>query len=161
MHSFSQSDRGEFHFMRKPIGAAAVILDQGRRVLLVRHTYGKLNWELPGGGAEENESLEETAIRETREETGLCVATEFMVGRVYYDPMIDMHHFVFLCQPGNSHDMPLANSAEISEVGFWPLEALPHPISDFTVRRIHDAIDAIGIQEHPSVVRIGPRQWIE
>jgi 8-oxo-dGTP pyrophosphatase MutT (NUDIX family) len=147
--------------MKKPIGAAAVILDQERRVLLVRHTYGKLNWELPGGGAEESESLEETAIRETREETGLCVAAELMVDRVYYDPAIDMHHFVFLCQQRNPHDMPLANSAEISEVGFWLPEALPHPISDFTVRRIHDAIRAIESQGHPSVVRIGPRQWIE
>jgi hypothetical protein len=26
------------------IGAAAVVLDDSRRVLLVRHTYGRLNW---------------------------------------------------------------------------------------------------------------------
>jgi hypothetical protein len=32
------------------IGAAAVVLDDSRRVLLVRHTYGRLNWELLGAG---------------------------------------------------------------------------------------------------------------
>src|SRR5688500_810850 len=37
----------------KKLGAAAVILDTLGRVLLVKHTYGPLNWELPGGGAEE------------------------------------------------------------------------------------------------------------
>lgn len=55
----------------KKLGAAAVILNDAGHVLLVRHTYGRLNWELPGGYAEAAESIVETAIREVREETGL------------------------------------------------------------------------------------------
>lgn len=34
----------------KNVGAAAFIVDGEGRVLLVKHTYGRLNWELPGGG---------------------------------------------------------------------------------------------------------------
>jgi len=50
-----------------------VIWGNARRVLLVRHSYGAENWELPGGAAERDESVLETAIREVREETGLDV----------------------------------------------------------------------------------------
>jgi 8-oxo-dGTP pyrophosphatase MutT (NUDIX family) len=53
--------------------AGAVVVD-GERVLLVRQrrAYG-VHWELPGGYDEDGESLEETAAREVREETGLSV----------------------------------------------------------------------------------------
>ncbi|OPH61389.1 hypothetical protein BC351_15780 [Paenibacillus ferrarius] len=33
----------------KLMGAAAIILDSERRILLVKHSYGKNNWDLPGG----------------------------------------------------------------------------------------------------------------
>ncbi|HYF80433.1 MAG TPA: NUDIX domain-containing protein [Symbiobacteriaceae bacterium] len=142
---------------KKFIGAAAVILDTAGRVLLVKHTYGKLNWELPGGAAEEKESLAGTAIREVLEETGLAVAVERMVGRIYYDPNYDMHHFVFCCRLVTDTAGAGADSPEISEWGHFPIDALPRPISDFTVRRIQDAI----AQCDPGVVEIGPRVWIE
>jgi 8-oxo-dGTP pyrophosphatase MutT (NUDIX family) len=36
----------------KGIAAAGVILNSHGHVLLVKHSYGPLNWELPGGAAE-------------------------------------------------------------------------------------------------------------
>src|SRR5213593_4202130 len=63
--------------MRK-IGAAAVILDVDGGVLLVKQTYGRLNWELPGGAAEAGESPDDTVLREVQEETGLAVAVLHM-----------------------------------------------------------------------------------
>ncbi|MDU0200884.1 NUDIX hydrolase [Paenibacillus sp. MAH-36] len=60
--------------MPKLIGAAAVILDSEGKVLLVKHSYGKNNWDLPGGKAEEDESAQETAKREVHEEVGLKVS---------------------------------------------------------------------------------------
>lgn len=143
---------------KKYIGAAVVIRDSEGRILLVKHTYGKLNWDLPGGAAEENESLEGTAVREVVEETGLKVAVDHMVGRVYYDPGYDMHHFVFTCTPVNDLAVPVASSPEISQCGYFSLNSLPRPISDFTVRRIVDATDA---RTPPGVVTIGPRTWLE
>lgn len=115
-----------------------VILDQEGRVLLVRHTYGRLNWDLPGGAAEADESVEGAAVREVMEETGLHVVVDRMIGRIYCDPGVDMHHFLFLCRPVAPEAAPIANSPEISECGYWPVEALPRPISDFTIRRIRD-----------------------
>lgn len=81
----------------KKLGAAAVILDTQGRVPLVKHGYGPLNWELPGGGAEHGECIVETALREVLEETGLHAVAQHTTG-IYYDWEADMLHFVFLCQ---------------------------------------------------------------
>ena len=141
--------------MPKRIGAAALIVDDGGRVLLVKHTYGRLNWELPGGGAEADESAEETALREVREETGLRVVVE-RLGGVYYEREVDMHHFVFVCRLEGA-EAPRPDRAEIAECGYWPPDALPRPISDFTVRRIHDAL---GAARPVSLVAVPPRRWL-
>ena len=142
----------------KALGAAAVILDTAGQVLLVKHTYGMLNWELPGGAADRGESVTETALREVHEETGLRVRAERLTG-VYYDPsnpLQEMVHFVFRCQPTDA-DAPRPSSPEVSACCFWPVDALPDPISDFTVRRISDALDT----DRPLLpVTIGPRRWL-
>jgi len=141
----------------KKLGAAAVILNAAGDVLLVKHTYGRLNWELPGGHAEADESIIATAVREVREETGLRVHALHTTG-TYYDPEGDMHHYVFLCQPLDPAVPPRPSADEISTCAFWPIKALPRPISDFTVRRISDAV-AGPPQPLPSIIT--PRQWIE
>ena len=51
---------------------AAVILIEGDRILLVKHSKGDREyWVLPGGGVEGGESLADAATREIREETNL------------------------------------------------------------------------------------------
>lgn len=64
--------------MRPEINAAFAIVEDEGRILLVsetRRTGGepRLCWDIPGGGTESGESLEESLIREVREETGLTV----------------------------------------------------------------------------------------
>ncbi len=144
------------------MGGACVLFDAMGRVLLVRHTYGRLNWELPGGGAEPGEAPDETAVREAREETGLDVAIERLTG-VYYEgdprpgsgqrPLV---HFVFRVR-ATSDRPPVPSSPEIGDVGWWPLEALPAPMSDFTERRIAEAVDGTVAR----VARVAPRTWRE
>ena len=125
---------------RTALGAACAIFDAEGRVLLVHHTYGRFNWELPGGASEAGEAPEETATRELFEETGLRATAERLTG-VYYEPDHDfgpMLHFVFRCA-WLKGEQPVASSPEISELGYWLLDGLPGPISDFTERRIRDA----------------------
>lgn len=57
--------------------------DQGH-ILLVHKTDNDL-WALPGGGHDAGESIADTAVRETREETGVDVEVTGLVG-LYTNP---------------------------------------------------------------------------
>ena len=139
------------------LGSASVILDAAGRVLMVHHSYGHLNSEIPGGASELGESATDTAIREVREETGLEVVAERMTG-VYYEPGIDMHHFAFRCRLADPSAKPVPDGAEITELGYFSPDALPRPISDFTLRRIADALSPMPPQ---LPVVVGPRTWLD
>jgi 8-oxo-dGTP diphosphatase len=139
-------------------GAACVIFDSEGRVLLVHHTYGRLNWELPGGAAEPGEAPDETAMRELLEETGLRAELDRLTG-VYFEPDHDfgpMLHFVFRFRSHDGLD-PVASSPEVSDVRYWPVDGLPTPMSDFTERRINDAV----LEGPVRVGRVLTRQWRE
>jgi len=141
------------------IAAAAVILDADRRVLLVKHSYGRMNWEVPGGAAEHDETPTQTALREVLEETGLTVTADRLTG-IYYEhhgPGHEALHFVFLCRVMDEKALPHPASDEITACSYWSPRALPRPISDFTVRRIQDAF-ADPARLLP--MAIGPRQWM-
>jgi 8-oxo-dGTP diphosphatase len=146
----------EYPVQRTAIGAACAIFDDEGRVLLVHHTYGRFNWELPGGLGEQGEAPDETAVRELLEETGLAGELERLTG-VYFEPDHDfgpMLHFVFRCRWHDRLD-PIASSPEVSEARYWPTDDLPTPISDFTERRIQDA----AIDQSVRVGRVSTRQW--
>lgn len=66
--------------MRPRQGAAAAILDDHGRLLLVKENYDRRRWSLPGGAVEPTETPLEAVIREAREETGLAVRVEHVVG---------------------------------------------------------------------------------
>jgi len=139
------------------VGASAVIVDDRGQVLLVKHTYGRHNWELPGGHTDPDESAAQTAPREVHEETGLRVQIERLAG-IYYEPEVDMHHFVFVCRREDETESLRPDRMEISECGYWALEALPRPISDFTIGRIHQALSGAPIT---SIIAVPPRQWLD
>jgi ADP-ribose pyrophosphatase YjhB (NUDIX family) len=134
------------------LGAASVIVDEHGRILLVKHGYGELNWELPGGGGEANESAEETARREAREEVGLELHIDGLTG-VYWEPEKDAHHFVFRAR--SDGEARVHDRSEITEIGWFDPSDLPRPLSDFTERRIADALSRAPVSVH----LIGPRIW--
>jgi len=138
-------------------GAAAIITNELGEVLLVHHTYGVQNWEIPGGAGEPGESPIETAIREVREETGLKVRAVATTGW-YYDPGVDKLGAVFRCEILEGElNLPSPDGAEISECRFFPRHALPRPLSDWTFLRIRDALDK---PSTPLPTEIAPRVWL-
>ncbi|MCD0446274.1 NUDIX domain-containing protein [Glycomyces sp. A-F 0318] len=64
--------------------AVAFILDDQERVLLIQRSDNG-DWALPGGGHDLGEHIAETAVRETKEETGLDVEVTGLIG-IYTDP---------------------------------------------------------------------------
>jgi 8-oxo-dGTP diphosphatase len=142
------------------IGAAAAIFDREGRILLVRHNYERHNWEIPGGIGEAGESAADTARREVREELGLDVEVLRLTG-VYWEAKWredqDGHHFVFECRPKDNAAARIADPKEIADLGYFDIDALPRPISDFTVQRIRDAASGGPAR----LIAIGPRVWLE
>lgn len=66
----------------------AVVTDEHGRIVLVHRKDNGL-WALPGGGMELGESIEDCAIREVKEETGLDIQITGLVG-IYTNP----HHVI-------------------------------------------------------------------
>ncbi|NOZ29383.1 MAG: GNAT family N-acetyltransferase [Chloroflexi bacterium] len=71
-----------FIYYMNPVVAAGTLVEQDGRIVLVRRGVepGKGLWGLPAGYVEADESAEEAAIRETREESGLEVELDGLIG---------------------------------------------------------------------------------
>lgn len=75
------------------VGARAVTVDEEGQVLTFRRTDDG-TWSLPGGFSEVGEQPHETAVRETREETGLAVEPVELRGVYWRPPGRHPHGFV-------------------------------------------------------------------
>jgi ADP-ribose pyrophosphatase YjhB (NUDIX family) len=113
--------------------ASAIVVDDGGRILLHRRTDNAL-WSIPGGAMEVGEAIADTAVREVKEETGLDVAPERVVG-IYSNPRHVIEYadgevrqqfsICFACRLTGGQ---VALSDESSEVGFFTpaeIEAMP------------------------------------
>lgn len=113
--------------------ASAVVVDDAGRILLHRRTDNAL-WSIPGGAMEVGESIAETVVREVKEETGLDVEPERVVG-IYSNPQHVIEYadgevrqqfsICFACRLVGGQ---VALSDESSEVGFFTpaeIEAMP------------------------------------
>lgn len=81
-------------------------------------------WTLPGGGIEDGESPQAAVVRELYEETGLNVTVCRHVAT--YTPINRLANLTYLFEcKVDSGSLTLGN--ETRDIGFFPLEKLPHP----------------------------------
>lgn len=118
------------------IAAFAVIFNSAGQVLLC-HRRDMDAWNLPGGGLEEGELPDECVIREVREETGLDVTVERMIG-VYGKPNRNELVFSFVCQITGGK---LTLTAETDANQYFSPAALPPNTLLKHAERIWDALD--------------------
>ncbi len=83
------------------------------------------DWALPAGYQEVDESPQETAAREIREETGIEVAVEELLDLVWVpdDPRKPANVAVFLCRPVGG---TLRAGDDASDARWFALNELPH-----------------------------------
>jgi ADP-ribose pyrophosphatase YjhB (NUDIX family) len=87
------------------VGVGAVVVDEGRVLLVLRGTEPlRGQWSLPGGLLELGEALAEGVIREVREETGLIVEPLDLIellDRIHREGECVRYHYViadYLCR---------------------------------------------------------------
>ncbi len=130
------------------IGVGAVIVQDGRVLLIQRGQPPLLGeWSLPGGHLECGETLREATVREAREETGLVVKTDEMLG--VYERIIRAedgrvrYHYVlidFLCRPRSGN---LQAASDAADVCWFTREELPAlKLSADTLEVIHKGLQA-------------------
>ncbi|MEV4976497.1 NUDIX hydrolase [Streptomyces scopuliridis] len=121
--------RYEHHLIKLAPVAAAVLLDDANRVLLMwRHRFATdtWNWEIPSGIAEPDEDLAVAAAREVLEETGYRVDPRKLVHLAYNQPvggMSNAEHTVFLARdavrvadPVDTHEADRIEWCSLNEI---------------------------------------------
>jgi len=111
-----------------------VFIQQDDAILLVRQDYGNQYWSLPGGMMEPGESIDEAAIREVREETGLGIRLKRVVG-LYSKPREDG---LAVCFEGEVVGGTLKADHEIIECRYFPYDHLPEATREHLRQRIED-----------------------
>ena len=114
--------------------AVFVFIRQDDALLLVRQSYGKRYWSLPGGVVEANETLDQAAIREVKEETGLDIKIQRVVG-LYSKPD---EGALAITVEGKIIGGSLKPDCEISECGYFEKDNFPEPVREHFHQRLSD-----------------------
>lgn len=129
-------------------GATAAVFDAAGRLLMQRRADNG-HWGMPGGGMDTGETLAQTAVRETREETGLEVAPVRLLAAggghdVLYpngDRLFPVGA-IFACRLMGGTPRP--DGHESTEVAFFARDQLP-PLRPVTERLVELAFASQGL----------------
>lgn len=93
--------------------ARVVIVDRGRVALMKRVRRGQTYFLFPGGGVHENETPEQAAAREAREELGVDVS----VGELLYEEIFEGERFLYFSATVDGGDFGSGQGDEIRTSG--------------------------------------------
>ncbi len=87
--------------MRTNKRVGAIIIKDSKILLIHRFKNGQEYWVLPGGGVEDNETLDEALVREVKEETSLNLISFELLGTSEHE---EHQHIFYKCilAKGNS-----------------------------------------------------------
>src|SRR5438309_4580840 len=109
-------------FPEIPLVGIGSIIIEGDRVVLVKRAHPPIqgHWSIPGGVLEVGEMVREAAIREAREETGLIVEPDELLGvydRILRDPehRVQYHYVLidFLCRATGGELLAASDASEV------------------------------------------------
>ena len=104
------------------------IIEVPNGIVLIKRRFAPLGWALPGGFVEYGETVEDAAVREAREETGLVVALTRLLG-VYSDPRRDpRRHTIAVVFIGVASGMPVGGD-DAAEAAVFTAQSLPRDLA--------------------------------
>jgi 8-oxo-dGTP pyrophosphatase MutT (NUDIX family) len=112
-----------------------LMLVKDDQILLVKTTYQE-GWYFPGGGVKRNETLEQAARREAKEEIGAQLGRLELLGifALFADFKSD-HIALFKC---NDFSYTGKHDFEIEQISLFPLDRLPAGMAAGHQRRIEE-----------------------
>jgi ADP-ribose pyrophosphatase YjhB (NUDIX family) len=115
-------------FIDPKVGAAVFALSPDNRVLLVKRSMdpAKGSWCLPGGFMELNETPQETAARECKEESGFDVTITGLIDVFYYEDYRGSG--VLIVYKGHITGGTPQTGDDSDEVGLFAADSVPDPI---------------------------------
>jgi ADP-ribose pyrophosphatase YjhB (NUDIX family) len=124
-----------------PAPTVDVIIRCGGGIVLVRRRHPPPGWALPGGFVETGESLEEAAVREAAEETGLAVRL-LRQFHTYSDPARDARrHTISTVFVADAAGEPRGGD-DAAEARVFTRDSLPEPIAFDHARILDDYFTA-------------------
>jgi len=134
--------RCRYVLYENPAGAAAaVVVDAGDRVLLIRRALDpyKGSWALPAGYQEFDEDPRQTVVREVFEETGVQAEVVELLDVIFVpdDPRKPANVTVYLCRSIGGRISP---GDDAMEARWFSLDALPENLGFESNLRILEAI---------------------
>ena len=119
---------GEIDGYRNPVPTVDVIIEVEGGIVLILRKNPPPGWALPGGFVDYGESLEEAAVREAREETGLEVELTGQF-RAYSDPARNpRQHTITNVFLARAYGRPVG-SDDAAQADIFTPELLPSPLA--------------------------------
>ncbi|MFS0688908.1 NUDIX hydrolase [Sporosarcina sp. 179-K 8C2 HS] len=143
------------------LGASGIVMNSKGQWLVVKKTYSGLKgmWSLPAGFVEGDETADQAAIREVKEETGLDCKLEGMVGfrTGILNGDISDNLAIFLLSPLNEDQLLTPQEKEISEVAWkTPFELKDLPNVSAMIKEIAERAIESGVLE---MEQMDPGDW--
>ena len=128
---FAYAGLRTYWFLFRPqITGVKCIVTDGEDVLLVRHTYGHRDWDLPGGTVKRRELPIDAARREMQEELGRRIEEWVDLGELFVNTNhhLDNLHLFHGRVPDRELDLDLV---ELAEAEWFPREQLPQAVGRY------------------------------
>jgi len=126
-----------FILYRNPVPGAGVLVEMERGIVLVQRGQPPFVgwWALPAGYIEADESVEQAAVRECKEETGLDVELLELFG-VYSFPEGPVQSGIIIFYRARPVGGDLRAGDDAQDVGVFPPDGLPEPLAFRTHREV-------------------------
>ena len=135
--------------------ATAIIPFPTNKILLIKRSTRPFvgYWALPGGRMDLGETIDQTVIREVKEETGLDIKIISVIGEYIEKGVkddIDYEYYPTCFEVEPIGGELKKQDSEVKEIQLFPLDDLPNPLAFEHEKMIKDYISHLKIGVKPS-----------